>query len=325
MKIKEAIEVLKHYSGPYELTLHAGASEALIREVETTYDIILPADFKTFYRFTDGFEIDEDIFNMIPLMEMIGNKKSDEPVWIAEYMIYSDMWSLEIDKNNADMYSIFVTDAGQISLTDTLGEFIIRVLNNGVFEIGGLYHWIDEKKAISDGNTSTEEARLLSGVFYQCLEFDLIPMQHVIARANWITSTEINPHNFLVQISQCVNLNDLLSTLKSIKLSGNILQTRVIFGAIYNRLLVDTITTDKALSILSSFVKQEGFISAEINEIRYLMELKNANKWYLRKSEEKFHNRVRTFFRRYSGLNLYNHKNWEEVSTSIIKDFQIMN
>lgn len=56
MTINEAIDLLKAYNGPLGLTLHKGASEDLIKKVEDIYCITLPDDFKTFYRFSDGFE-----------------------------------------------------------------------------------------------------------------------------------------------------------------------------------------------------------------------------------------------------------------------------
>ncbi|BAU52400.1 SMI1/KNR4 family protein [Mucilaginibacter gotjawali] len=66
MFITEAIELLKTYNGPLGLTLHKGASGELINKAENTYGVTFPTDFKTFYRFTDGFETGEDIFHKIP-------------------------------------------------------------------------------------------------------------------------------------------------------------------------------------------------------------------------------------------------------------------
>ncbi|MGN6641037.1 MAG: SMI1/KNR4 family protein [Mucilaginibacter sp.] len=143
MFINPAIELLKSYNGPSKLTLHSGASETLISTVESAYNTTLPDDFKTFYRFTDGFEVNEDIFNMIALKEMIENRDVRQPLWIAEYMIYSDMWCLEISSDDCNDYSIFNigADGKKIILTNSLGEFIARFLNGGVFETGGLYYW----------------------------------------------------------------------------------------------------------------------------------------------------------------------------------------
>lgn len=110
MTIQTAIAQLQNYSGPEELTLHEGADEALLKAVEDTYHITLPDDFKTLYRFSDGFETDEDIFNMITLKDMIAdNERNGEPnFYIAEYMIYSDMWQLKINPDNCNDYKIFI-------------------------------------------------------------------------------------------------------------------------------------------------------------------------------------------------------------------------
>lgn len=149
MKIDDAIALLNSYSGPFKLILHPAASEALIHAVEQAYDIRLPEDFKSFYRFTNGFEIDEDIFNMIPLDEMISNSKDDQRPAIAEFMIYSDLWYLEIDDTDADQYQIYVIshDAEKIILTNSLADFILSALNGSVCEPGGLYEWQKETKA----------------------------------------------------------------------------------------------------------------------------------------------------------------------------------
>ncbi|MCO5946371.1 SMI1/KNR4 family protein [Mucilaginibacter flavidus] len=133
MTINNAFELLESYSGSFKLTLHPGANETLINKVECTYGITLPDDFKTLYRFTDGFEIDEDIFNMIPLGEMISNKMKDKSIWVAEYMIYSEMWGLEINPEIPNQYSISIADSDseKITLTNSLAEFIGRILKGG--------------------------------------------------------------------------------------------------------------------------------------------------------------------------------------------------
>ena len=68
MHIQSAIEELKEHTKTDVLRLHSGAS------VERIYNKALPEDFKTLYRFSNGFETDEDIFNMIRIEEIIENK-----------------------------------------------------------------------------------------------------------------------------------------------------------------------------------------------------------------------------------------------------------
>lgn len=136
MNINDPIAQLKFYKGPFQLKLNPGASETLIKMVEHAYGTSLPDDFKTLYRFSNGFEIDEDILNMIPLEEMIRNKERNKPIWIAEYMIYCDMWELNIHPDNSNDYSISYNDwtAGKTILTNSLTEFLGRMLKGGVFE-----------------------------------------------------------------------------------------------------------------------------------------------------------------------------------------------
>jgi hypothetical protein len=117
----------------------------LIRQVEKVHNITLPEDIKQFYRFSDGFEIAEDLFNLIPLNEIIESKSDykHQHLYIAEYMIYSDMWALEIDCKNYNDYWIYNINQynDKIVLTNSLSDFLKRFLDAGVFGPNGLYKW----------------------------------------------------------------------------------------------------------------------------------------------------------------------------------------
>jgi hypothetical protein len=147
MHIQSVIEELKECAKTDSLVLHSGACEASLKEVERIYGKALPEDFKMLYRFSDGFETDEYIFNMIRVEEIIENKmKYNNPLYIAEYMIYSDSWELDISLQNPNDYRITnLTHLNTtITLTRSLAEFIHRFLQGGVFEKEGLYAWHDE-------------------------------------------------------------------------------------------------------------------------------------------------------------------------------------
>jgi hypothetical protein len=265
---------------------------------------------------------------MIPLEEIIGNKEADKPIWIAEYMIYSDMWSLEINPDDPNDYSISVIDwdRRKIILTNSLAEFIGRFLKGGVFEKGGLYHWKDEIKAKIYGNTDLNEIKSLLGAFRECLKLDLISKQDVIRWADWIISTEVEPDHFFIEISLSWDLNNLLTVLNSTNLTEDILQIRVTFGVVYVQFLVDKMTTDRALSILGKFAHRKEFTPYEINEMRYLIEewgylAKRPNK----RSQKKLNDRIKVFFDNYSRFHLYDCKNWNDINTKIIEDFSLKN
>ncbi|WP_316789612.1 SMI1/KNR4 family protein [Pedobacter frigoris] len=147
MWIQSVIEELKELAKTGALKLHSGASEAELKELEVIYNKVLPEDFRTFYKFCNGFETDEDIFNMVMIEEIIENKKRfNNSLYIAEYMIYSDSWELDISPQNPNDYQITnLTRSGTtITLTRSLAEFIHRFLKGGVFEKGGLYDWHEE-------------------------------------------------------------------------------------------------------------------------------------------------------------------------------------
>lgn len=147
MCIQSALEQLKEYSRNGIIRLHSGASEAMLKEAEIIYGKVWPEDFRTLYRFSNGFETDEDLFNMVRIDEIIENKKQySDDLYIAEYMIYSDRWGLDISLQNPNDYQITnLTRSGTtITLTRALAEFIHRFVQGGVFEAGGLYDWHEE-------------------------------------------------------------------------------------------------------------------------------------------------------------------------------------
>ena len=128
--------------------LYPGASEQLIQQFEREMNFTLPADFKTFYAFCNGFESAEDMFRIIPLEEMLEYKDELPPkqFYLADYMIYSGTWEVEIGISVTDNYQIF--DRGVV-LTNSLAVFINRFLQGGVFEKQGLYSWEEEVRGIA--------------------------------------------------------------------------------------------------------------------------------------------------------------------------------
>ena len=332
MSITESIELLKCYSGPLGLTLHKSASEELISRVESIYDIALPSDFKTLYRFTDGFETVEDIFNMIPLAEIIDskNRNKNELLYIAEYMIYSDMWQLEINPKNPDEYSIFIIDYydNKIVLTNSLGEFISRFLKGGVFEIGGLYAWADEIKAKIYGNTDPKKIKPLLWVYRECLRRGLMTKEDVINRADWIIATEDDPHHFFIEMSLSHDLNELITVIDSMNLTDDLLQVRAFFGVINTKLIIDKISTDHVISILDSFSHDERFTSYERNKMNslivdfdYLYDSMSPQK----KLKQQLHDDIKDFFNNYRHFNLYYYQNLGKTNADLVKKFEGMN
>ncbi len=53
------------------ITPYAPASEEEILDFERALGQELPDDFKTFYRYCDGFYSDEDMFRIVPLAEIL--------------------------------------------------------------------------------------------------------------------------------------------------------------------------------------------------------------------------------------------------------------
>lgn len=154
MNISEAIAAIK--AGPNDITLYPGAPQALIEEFQAKTGITLPSDLATFYQECNGFESAEDLFRIVPLDEILDRIEHDRThrsiqpnqFYIAEYLIYCDMWKVEVDWSFPNHYKI---DGGpgvggepEIVLTHSFAEFISVFLTGGVFEDNGLYKWEEQ-------------------------------------------------------------------------------------------------------------------------------------------------------------------------------------
>lgn len=148
MDIYEVLSTLKASLSQTDITPYPSASEPLIQQFEQEMNLVLPADFKTFYSFCNGFESEKDMFRMIPLEEILEYQHELQPqqFYLAEVLIYSDTWEVELT-NQPSGYRIHNTGA---TLTDSLAVFLNRFLHGGVYQKHGLYNW-------------REEARLLGG------------------------------------------------------------------------------------------------------------------------------------------------------------------
>jgi hypothetical protein len=106
MTITDIIDILSQKD---DIVLREGVTDDLIFKVEAELGIQIPKDIKQFYKFSNGLETDEYMFNIIRLEDVIENKIKWEysQLYIAEYLIYSDMWELEIDSLNSNNYIIF--------------------------------------------------------------------------------------------------------------------------------------------------------------------------------------------------------------------------
>jgi len=124
--------------------LNGGASDTEIDHFELN-KFVLPDDFKLLYKFTNGFETDQDIFRLIPLDEIFHNKKddyyliSDYSFHFTEYMIYSDMWTADIDVTSKNSYRIYNKSDDIVFLTNSIAEFLVIFINKGIYD--GLYQW----------------------------------------------------------------------------------------------------------------------------------------------------------------------------------------
>ena len=152
MEINKLIAEIK--AGPSDITLYPGATQQLIDEFQLQTGILLPDELAHFYRECNGFESAEDLFRIIPLDEALATRSHDMAVhhvkanqfYIAEYLIYCDMWTIEIESGQLSVYKIIGgTGAVPTVLTHSFAAFLTRFLAGGVFDDGGLYKWEEER------------------------------------------------------------------------------------------------------------------------------------------------------------------------------------
>jgi hypothetical protein len=150
MDINQVIAQIK--ARPNDITIHPGVPESTLGWFERQMRIVMPDDFKAFYRFCDGFESSEDAFRIIPLREIVERKfkqrrsgLDSKRLYFAEYMQYSDVWSIEMTTSQEEKYTIFCPTRNdeQSILTHSLVDFMNCFLANGVFGDSGLYDWGD--------------------------------------------------------------------------------------------------------------------------------------------------------------------------------------
>lgn len=136
------------------ITLYAPASPTEILDFENSMGIKLPDDLVKFYRFSNGFESEEDMFRIIPLEEIIDNIAQPDTYAVeqndfhfAEFLIYSDMWTININPVNRNDYHIYNKVENVITLTNSFPEFLEAFLTGGVFD--GLYNWRENIKRLT--------------------------------------------------------------------------------------------------------------------------------------------------------------------------------
>jgi hypothetical protein len=145
-KITDILARIKAEKEELGITLYAPASSTEISDFENIMGIKLPDDLVKLYSFSNGFESEEDMFRIIPLDEIIDNIEQPDTYAVeqndfhfAEYLIYSDMWTININPVDRNDYHIYNKVENVITLTNSFTEFLETFLTGGVFN--GLYTW----------------------------------------------------------------------------------------------------------------------------------------------------------------------------------------
>lgn len=150
MIINQVITQLK--TGNHGITVSAGVSESTLQWFERQMGVVMADDFKAFYRFCNGFELEEDAFRILSLDEIVRDRPThyrkrliNNRFYFAEYMQYCDMWSIEMGNKPGTTYAIFCPSRNdeQLVMTYSFADFLSCFLAKGVFGENGLYDWGD--------------------------------------------------------------------------------------------------------------------------------------------------------------------------------------
>ncbi len=136
------LQELKNRNPDLGISLRPPAPPEKIKELELILDHDLPEDIKSFYEITNGFETDDLLFQILSIEEIIQYKhelKTNE-IFFAEYLIYSDVWTIKF--NTGDAYQIINSgyDTREIVISTSITDFIIEYADGGgLFGENGLY------------------------------------------------------------------------------------------------------------------------------------------------------------------------------------------
>lgn len=143
MTIQQLIATLQTDLPQTDRTLYPPASAQLMQQLEAALGVALPADFRAFYPFCNGFESTEFLFHITPLEDVMHFKDYRPHQFLfAEYGACVDFWWVEILPESRGYRILSQGSAGEmVFLTDSLALFIHRFLRGGVF---GLNNWASE-------------------------------------------------------------------------------------------------------------------------------------------------------------------------------------
>ena len=108
MEIYKFLETVNLLETNFKIQQRPGVDLDAILAIETKLNIQLPSDLVAFYLITNGIEGDDWIFNIVPIDELIKDQDAfGEYLLFAEYMIYTEICGLEIDRADHNRYKIF--------------------------------------------------------------------------------------------------------------------------------------------------------------------------------------------------------------------------
>ncbi|WP_170172532.1 SMI1/KNR4 family protein [Hymenobacter rigui] len=143
MSIQQLIATLKADLPQKDITLYPPASAQLMQQLEAALGVVLPADFREFYAFCNGFGSAEFLFHITPIEEILHFKDYQPHQFLfAEYGACVDFWIVEIAPEATSYRILSQGSAGEmVFLTDSLALFIHRFLQGDIF---GLLDWAAE-------------------------------------------------------------------------------------------------------------------------------------------------------------------------------------
>jgi hypothetical protein len=142
--------LLKELKSSPDIILYPAATQQQIQVFEEITGLELPLDLKALYSYSNGFEGIKDLFRIIPLEEILDWPSRSQLTFnqfnFAEFLIYADVWYIEINASCDAPYTIFYLTPEEkeekVPLTNSLTEFISCFLMGGMYDKKGVYDWM---------------------------------------------------------------------------------------------------------------------------------------------------------------------------------------
>jgi hypothetical protein len=170
-------------------------------------------------------------------------------------------------------------------------------------------------------NPKPSDYKDLLEVFRTGLIHGIISRQEIIAWSDAIIIREEEPDYFFIELSLCSDNDRVISVIVDVTgIQGSLISIRVLFGALYNKVISNAINPESAIRILEGLNNWNLLTSFESSGIYSFDEY--ADMTLTDCSKDELTQDVLAFLSKYKELNFNNFQQWAEINSNIIGDIE---